>query len=74
MYAIQWSHGQIFDFNKTQVQTHRARLRKIGIDIAQKCDVSKFSVVMSQNPRQIVKTDCVIPDWYQKPPIFRIAA
>ncbi|MCL7679555.1 phage/plasmid replication protein, partial [Klebsiella pneumoniae] len=30
MYAIQWMHGHSFDFSKTQVQTHRARLRKIG--------------------------------------------
>ncbi|EGJ0356365.1 Replication-associated protein G2P, partial [Salmonella enterica] len=30
MYAIQWMHGHSFDFNKKQVQTHRARLRKIG--------------------------------------------
>ncbi|WP_437439251.1 phage/plasmid replication domain-containing protein [Dickeya fangzhongdai] len=29
MYAIQWMHGHSFDFNKKQVQTHRARLRKM---------------------------------------------
>ncbi|MFQ1018192.1 phage/plasmid replication protein [Gilliamella sp. BG7] len=36
MYALQWMHGQTFDFRKSQVQIHRARLRKIGIDIAQR--------------------------------------
>ncbi|TGZ98186.1 phage/plasmid replication domain-containing protein, partial [Rodentibacter pneumotropicus] len=45
MYALQWSHGQVFDLSKRQVKVHRARLRKIGIDIANKCDISKFSPV-----------------------------
>src|SRR5690606_1053932 len=44
-YAIQWMTGQTFDLSKTQVQTHRARLRQIGIDIAHKCDISRFSPV-----------------------------
>ena len=29
-----WREGKSFDLSKKSVQTHRARLRKIGIDIA----------------------------------------
>lgn len=73
MYAIQWFHGHIFDLNKKQVQTHRARLRKIGIDIAQKCNVSKFSPVVVKQTREIKVSDCVIPSWYVKPSHLRVA-
>ncbi|MBA0219789.1 Replication-associated protein G2P [Pectobacterium brasiliense] len=67
MYAIQWFHGRTFDTNKNQVRVHRARLRKIGIDINQKCNISKFSPVIVKNVREIVVNECVIPDWYKKP-------
>ncbi|EML0364711.1 Replication-associated protein G2P [Providencia rettgeri] len=67
MYAIQWMHGHSFDFNKSQVKTHRARLRKIGIDIAQRCDISKFSPVFVKNRREVLISDCIVPDWYYKP-------
>lgn len=67
MYAIQWMHGHKFDFSKTQVQTHRARLRRIGIDIAQRCNVSKFSPVIVKNIREVIVNECVIPAWYEKP-------
>ncbi|WP_258863213.1 phage/plasmid replication domain-containing protein [Proteus mirabilis] len=59
--------GISFDFNKSQVKTHRARLRKIGIDIAQKCDISKFSPVFIRNKRELVTSNCIIPNWYYKP-------
>lgn len=67
MYAVQWMHGHQFDFSKSQVQTHRARLRRIGIDIAQRCDISKFSPVFVHNAREVVVSDCPIPDWYRRP-------
>lgn len=73
MYALQWFHGQSFDLNKTQVQTHRARLRKIGIDIAQKCNIAKFSPVIMKESREIHVSQCVIPDWYIKPSHLRVA-
>lgn len=73
MYAIQWFHGHNFDFSKTQVQTHRARLRKIGIDIAQRCNVSKFSPVITKEVREIKVTDCVIPSWYRRPSHLKVA-
>ncbi|HCD1267818.1 TPA: Replication-associated protein G2P [Citrobacter freundii] len=73
MYAIQWFHGHIFDFNKKAVQTHRARLRKIGIDIAQKCNVSKFSPVIVKQTREIKVQECVAPSWYVRPSHLRVA-
>jgi TPP-dependent 2-oxoacid decarboxylase len=33
-YAYRWSQGEVFDLSKSAVQIHRARLRKIGFDIA----------------------------------------
>lgn len=73
MYAIQWMYGHSFDLNKKQVQTHRARLRKIGIDIAQKCNISKFSPVVVKHTREITVSDCVIPSWYIKSSHLRVA-
>lgn len=74
MYGLQWMHGENFDFSKSQVKTHRARLRKIGIDIAQRCDLSKFSPVVVREVREVCVTDCPIPDWYRMPRIFKLVA
>ncbi|EKN3870429.1 phage/plasmid replication protein [Yersinia enterocolitica] len=73
MYAIQWFHGHNFDLSKNQVRVHRARLRKIGIDIAQRCNVSKFSPVIVKDIREIKVKDCVIPTWYIKPSHLKVA-
>ena len=67
MYAMQWMMGSQFDFNKSQIQTHRARLRQIGIDIANPCDISRFSPVKVVRARKIeVNDNLIIPDWYQQ--------
>lgn len=67
MYAVQWMHGYAFDFKKKQVQTHRARLRQIGVDIAMSCDLTKFSLVRVREARQIEPTVLKVPDWYIEP-------
>ncbi|WP_043146415.1 phage/plasmid replication domain-containing protein [Aeromonas hydrophila] len=67
MYALQWMHGQNFDLSKTQIQTHRARLRKIGIDIATKCNVSKFSPIFVTARREVKSNIAVPPSWYVLP-------
>lgn len=76
LYALQWMTGKRFDFSKSQVQTHRARLRKIGIDIAQACDITKFSPVVVKSFRAIEVRDLPVPAWYQLPqvPSLRLAA
>ena len=67
MYAVNWMHGATFDFNKKQVQTHRARLRHIGIDIALPCDLTRFSFVQPVNVRTVQVQELHVPDWYQLP-------
>ncbi|WP_411674983.1 phage/plasmid replication domain-containing protein [Aggregatibacter actinomycetemcomitans] len=67
MYALQWSHGQVFDLSKSQVKVMRGRLRKIGIDIARKGDLSKFSPVKVVSTREITVSNLIVPDWYKLP-------
>lgn len=75
MYAIQWSSGHSFDLEKAQVKVHRARLRKIGIDIANTCDTSRFTPVIVRSAKEITKSfDLVMPDWYRKPNHLRAVA
>ena len=76
LYAIQWMHGHKFDFSKSQVKTHRARLRKIGIDIALKCDLTKFSLVNVRHSQTVEVKPLAMPDWYKKPHVnhLQIAA
>ncbi|MGN9399952.1 phage/plasmid replication domain-containing protein [Pseudomonas syringae] len=41
-YAFRWACGEVFDQNKSSFKVVRARLRKIGIDIAKPYDGSLF--------------------------------
>lgn len=66
MYAIQWMHGQTFDLQKSQVQTHRARLRKIGIDIAQTCNISQASPVYVRKAKEVEVRTVEAPSWYRQ--------
>lgn len=66
-YLFMWMHGQKFDLQKKQVKVHRARLRKLHIDIAEKCDTTKFSAVRIQNVREIEVGELAAPDWYKQP-------
>lgn len=65
MYAMQWMCGHAFDVKERSVQTHRARLRKIGIDIAQPCDITRNSPVRVRDVREIEIRDLPIPEWYR---------
>ena len=67
MYAIQWMTGQKFDTNKSQVKIHRARLRKIGIDICRPCDLSRHNPVYIRKTQEIKVSSLPVPDWYQLP-------
>jgi len=66
-YAMEWMHGKKFDLSNRNIQKHRARLRKIGIDIASTCDLDKFSPVYVISAKEIQISDLPIPDWYKKP-------
>ena len=75
MYAIQWMHGQQFDFAKKQVQTHAARLNRIGINIRNACDTSRFAPVFVRQAREITKSTVLpIPSWYQRANHLQVAA
>lgn len=75
IYAIQWMHGQQFDFAKSQVQTHAARLNRIGINIRNACDTSRFAPVFVRQAREITKSTVIqIPDWYQRANHLQVAA
>lgn len=67
MYAIQWMHGHKFDLSMARVKVHRARLRKIGIDIALPCDLTKFSLVNVRFSRTVEVKSLPVPDWYRRP-------
>lgn len=64
-YVYAWMNGERFDFSKRQTKEHRARLRKIGIDIAMEYDASKISGVVVHNMREITMTELTKPDWYR---------
>ena len=66
-YAFLWMHGQKFNLSQSNVQKHRARLRKIGIDIADEYDTHKFTPVFVERSKHINVTPLIMPDWYQAP-------
>jgi len=66
-YAYNWMNGQTFDFSKSQVKTHRARLRSIGIDIAKPCNLLIFSPVIVKEVTEISKSKTVPPSFYKHP-------
>jgi hypothetical protein len=74
LYAMQWMSGQKFDLCKAQVKVHRARLRKIGIDIADTCDVSRHSPVHIRKAVEVTVRELPIPHWYQRPQVQPLRA
>lgn len=66
-YFFMWLHGERFDLAKSQVKVHRARLRKINIDIAEACDITKHSPVRVKEVRDIEVQELASPDWYKEP-------
>jgi hypothetical protein len=74
LYAINWMHGQKFDLTKSQVKNHRARLRKIGIDIAKPCNLLTFSPVIIKEVIEIEKRELLPPPNYKFPNHLRLVA
>jgi Phage X family len=69
LYAMQWMAGKRFDLSNSNVRTHRARLRQIGIDIADACDISRHSPVQIRKAVEITVRDLPVPEWYQLPSV-----
>lgn len=65
LYAINWMNGERFDGAKSQVQIHRARLRKIGIDILKPCNLLLFSPVIIKEVIEINRIVLQPPSFYQ---------
>lgn len=74
LYALNWMNGQTFDLAKNQVKVHRARLRKIGIDIAKPCNLLTFSPVIVKRVTEIERRPLVAPDFYRHPNHLRLVA
>ena len=66
-YYFMWMHGQSFDLSKSHIQKHRARLRRLSIDIAETCDTTKHTAVRIKEIREIDVLELAIPEWYQRP-------
>ncbi|MDS9758615.1 phage/plasmid replication protein, partial [Pseudomonas aeruginosa] len=72
--ALQWMNcpGISFDFQKSQMQTYRARLNKVGLNIAQPYDVTRHSAVIVRRAEEIVTNDfLVLPEFYRHAPAQR---
>ncbi|WP_370541489.1 phage/plasmid replication domain-containing protein [Actinobacillus pleuropneumoniae] len=66
-YAMLWASGKELGLRNRQYKEHRARLRKIGIDIANPCDVEKFQAVRVVSCDHIFVRPFKAPDFYQFP-------
>ncbi|OLU30705.1 hypothetical protein BVH03_09450 [Pseudomonas sp. PA15(2017)] len=74
-WAILWMHGSPFPGNQRSLGTHAARLNKIGINIRNACDTSRFAPVFVRQCREITKSNVLaIPSWYQRANHLQVAA
>lgn len=66
-YALEWMSGTAnIDFKKSQVKGHAAKLNRIGINIRNACDTSRFAPVFVRQCREVSKSALVVPVWYQR--------
>jgi len=67
-YALEWMSGTSnIDFSKSQVKGHAAKLNRIGINIRNACDTSRFAPVFVRQCREVTKNTLAVPTWYQRP-------
>lgn len=65
-YVALWQCGQQFDFKKSSVKEHRARLRRLDIDIKLPFDATRHGVVFIRNVREIERVfDMPTPSFYR---------
>lgn len=72
--AILWMHGHKFDFTKSQVKTNAARLNRIGINIRNACDTSRFAPVFVRQCREVTKRELPMPSFYRRPSHLHLVA
>lgn len=74
-HAILWMHGQPHNVSQRAFETHAARLNRIGINIRNACDTSRFAPVFVRQAREITKSTVLpIPSWYQRANHLQVAA
>lgn len=73
-YALEWMHGAQFDFKKRQVNEHAAKLNRIGINIRNACDTSRFAPVFVRQCREVEKSSLPMPHWYKRANHLQVAA
>lgn len=62
-----WMHGQAHNVSQRAFETHAARLNRIGINIRNACDLTRFSPILVRQVREINKTTVLpVPAWYQR--------
>ena len=67
-YALEWMSGTSnIDFSKSQVKGHAAKLNRIGINIRNASDTSRFAPVFVRQCREVSKSTLTVPTWYQRP-------
>lgn len=65
--CYEWMHGATFDFTKRQVNEHRARLRRLGLDIKLPYDNTRCGVVFISNVREVERDfNVALPGFYRK--------
>lgn len=74
IHAINWKEGRVFNGKESAYKQHRARLRKIGLDIAIPYKNNRHNVVTFVRERRevIVNKQLTPPSWYDMPCHLRV--
>ncbi|MGX5219396.1 phage/plasmid replication domain-containing protein [Pseudomonas segetis] len=74
-HAMLWMSGHPHNVSERSFETHAARLNRIGINIRNACDTTRFAPVFVRQAREITKSNVLpIPSWYQRPNHLQVAA
>lgn len=75
IHAMDWKLGRVFQGKTRAYEKHRARLRKIGIDIAIPYDKERHSLtIVTREEVVVVNKNITPPSWYQMPSHLRAVA
>lgn len=72
--AMIWMHGSAHGLSQRAFETHAARLNKIGINIRNACDTSRFAPVFVRQCREVTKRELPMPTWYRRPSHLQLVA
>ncbi|ARA80928.1 phage/plasmid replication protein [Pseudomonas amygdali] len=72
--AILWMSGSPHGISQRAFETHAARLNRIGINIRNACDTSRYAPFFVRQCREVTKSALSIPAWYRRPNHLQLAA